>query len=344
MAKDVVGLVLSSRAVFAAELKYRRGKRPVLKRVGMRELPNGAVRDGEVCDGNAVTKALVELWEEAGFVSKRVICGFGNQRTLVRNHVVPQMSQAQLSRALRYHVEDLLPVPVSDTILDFYPIAPVEGSVPPQMEGLLIAALKSSIESEAAAVANAGLKVVGVDLNSFAVLRSLDAGETLSGTRLVVSVGWRVSHIMVVRDRVPQFVRIVPLGVGHVLDALIVRGDENLRLAETFEDHLTAIRGGGPDQNENLMEAMEPILEQIRSTAEYYRAQFSGAEISSVLMLGYGVLAPRTSEAVTELLGIPVEIADPLQAVDASKTEPRELLDEIAPLLMMPIGLGMRGM
>ncbi|MFC5336911.1 type IV pilus assembly protein PilM [Leucobacter denitrificans] len=343
MAKDVVGLVISSRAVFAAEVEHRRKKLPRLKRVGMVELPENVVSDGEVRDANAVTRVLVQLWEQAGFSSKRVICGIGNQRTLVRNHTVPQMSEAQLSRALRYQVEDMLPVPVTDTILDFYPIAPVEGSVPPQMDGLLIAALKSSVESEAAAVSNAGLKVVGFDLNSFAVLRSVDVGDTLLGTRLIVSLGWRVSHILVVRDRVPQFVRIVPLGVGHIFDALRKMDNEAVARAETLAEYIAIMRRMDTNQDPDLTAAIVPVIEQIRSTVEYYSATYTGEEISSVLLLGYGAIGTSVENLIAEEFDIPVEIGDPIRGVDLTGAEPGELIEEFSQLLSVPVGLALRG-
>lgn len=343
MSKDVVGLVISSRAIFAAEVRNGRRGRPILKRLGVLELPPGAVIDDEVRDVNAVTKVLVQLWEQAGFTSKRVVFGVGNQRTMVRNHVVPQMTPDQLSKGLRYQVDDLLPVPIGDTILDFYPIKPVPDSTPPLMEGLLIAALKTSVENGAAAITNAGLRVAGVDLNSFAVLRSMDTGDTLSGTRLIVSIGWRVSEIIVATDGVPEFVRIVPLGAGHVLDDVRANGVELPAETGTVREFFAWIQDGDWDTDPVVVSAMVPILEQIRNTVNYYQTSVEGQPPSSVVLLGYGAVVAGAADLIAQGLNLPVIIGDPLQAFDTQQAEPQELVAELAPLLAVPLGLGMTG-
>lgn len=181
MPNRIVGLDISARRLLAVEVQGADGKRPVLTRAHAVPLPEGAARDSEVLDVPLASQSLKQLWREGGFRSKRVVLGVGNQRVLVRDHTVPVMPLAQLRQALPYQVAELLPVPVNETLLDFYPLSEVAGSEPPQMHGLLVAAIKESIETNVSTIEDAGLSVVGVDLSPFAIVRALDHAGALAG-------------------------------------------------------------------------------------------------------------------------------------------------------------------
>src|SRR5690606_15456003 len=135
------------------------GRKPTLVRAAEVSLDEGQARDTEVIDVAAVSSALTRLWHEGKFRSKRVVLGVGNQRVLVREHTAPRMPIAQLRQALPFQVQDLLPVPVAETILDFYPIEPSPESPETEIRGLLVAALKDAIETNVAALTDAGLTV-----------------------------------------------------------------------------------------------------------------------------------------------------------------------------------------
>ena len=96
MAQSIVGLDISSRRLLAVEVEGYRGKRPTLVRAQEAELSPSAARDSEVVDILEVSDALRRLWKDAGFKSKRVVLGVGNQRVLVREHSVPEMPALQL--------------------------------------------------------------------------------------------------------------------------------------------------------------------------------------------------------------------------------------------------------
>ncbi len=69
--RPVVGLDIGTTAVRAAELRVSSRSGVVLERFGQIALPPGAVRDGEVADGEAVAAALRQLWAATRFRTKR---------------------------------------------------------------------------------------------------------------------------------------------------------------------------------------------------------------------------------------------------------------------------------
>ncbi len=342
MAGTIVGLDISSRRLLAAEVSGAGTKKPTLVKAAAVPLPEGAARDSEVIDITAVATALEALWAKAKFGSKRVVLGVGNQRVLVRDHAVPELPANQLRQALRYQVADLLPVPVGETILDFYPIEPVADSAPPQMRGLLVAALRESVETDVATLADAGLKVVGVDLSPFAAVRALSLGEAFAGTRTVVSIGPRTTHIVVVRDGVPQFVRIVPVGGENVTDAVAERSSLSRDESEQLK-HRIGVMHGGDERfaavTGVMLEALNGIFAAIRSTNSYYLGNYAGSEISQIVLLGSETRLPGFSEALSENVGLPVVVGDPLADLRLAGSFRQDLLGGFEADLATPIGL-----
>lgn len=346
MAQSMVGLDISSRRLLAVEIDGVGGKRPTLVRAHQVELAPTDARDSEVLDVPAVGDALKRLWNEAGFKSKRAVLGVGNQRVLVREHTVPVLPLAQLRASLPYQVADLLPVPVEETILDFYPVEEVAGSEPPAMRGLLVAALTEAVETNVAALTAAKLGVAGVDLSAFAIVRALAPTGELAGTHTIVAIGARTSHIIVVRDGVPRFVRIIPSGGESVTDAIEPQVTEGRAAAEAVKWRL-GLDGVAHPQYAALSRAMfdslNGLINAVRSTNSYYVSSDHGGTIDSIILIGTEAQVPGLPRAIAENVGLAVRVGDPLTGIVLGRDLTPESLAPLGPDLAVPIGLALGG-
>jgi type IV pilus assembly protein PilM len=344
MPNSVVGLDISTRRLLAAEVSGAQGKHPKLVRIASIDLPYGAARDSEVQDIPAVSAALTELWAKAKFRTKRVVLGVGNQRVLVRELETTQMPASQLREALRYQVGEMLPVPVNETILDYYPIEEVPDSAPPRMRGLLVAALKSSVETDVATLLDAGLRVVGVDLSPFAMLRALSK-ETLSGTKTVVMLGARTTYIVVVSHGVPQFVRILPAGGEDLTDAIVNATGHDRTHAEQLKQKFGIVPGDDPQVTSvttAAFEAFRGILGSIRSTNTYFTNNTpDGKPIEQIILLGREASWPGISQATEELVGVPVVSWSPRDEVHIASSVDAELREHHSADLAIAVGLAL---
>src|SRR5438067_8045986 len=139
MAQRAVGLDVGTSAVRAVELVLGRDQ-VTLTQFGQVALPPGAVRGAEIVDAPVVAAAIRRLWREAGFRSRTVILGVGNQRTVVRQADLPAMSDEDLRSALVFQAQDLIPIPVEDAIIDFQVIENLPMSEGDMVRILLVAA------------------------------------------------------------------------------------------------------------------------------------------------------------------------------------------------------------
>ena len=122
MASNIVGIDIGSASIRAVEVSTGSRGATSIMRFAEIAVPEGATSRGEVLEPNTVAGALKQLWSLGRFRTKDVALGVGNQRVLSRDLTVPKAPMARIRESLPFQVQDLLPVPVGDAILDFYPI------------------------------------------------------------------------------------------------------------------------------------------------------------------------------------------------------------------------------
>jgi type IV pilus assembly protein PilM len=345
MSATVVGIDIGSVAIRAVELKDADKARPTLLRYHELPLPVGAVNRGEVIEQSTVSSVLKRLWSTGGFKSKNVVLGMGNQRVLARDLTLPRMSQERIREALPFQVQDLLPVPVGDAMLDFYPVSEGQSDSGPVVHGLLIAAIKEAVLGNVRAVEKSGLTTTGVDLIPFALARVLLRGEQGAGTVALVDIGASATTIVIAVQGVPQFLRIIPAGGDDLTTALAQR----LEIAPEQADGLK--RGIGlrtrvddPQYQypmEVINEVTSDLLVSVRNTLDYFRQARPDAPIERIVLTGGGANLSGLPEALTEMTRTPVVQADPYANVAVAKTFNTDNLRDGPSAILVALGLAM---
>lgn len=323
MSRTVVGVDIGTSSLRAVELQDADKSKPTVLRFEELPLPPGAVRGGEVVEPNTVATSLKRLWSQAGFRTKDVVLGMGNQRVLVRDLSVPRMSIERIRESLPFLVQDLLPVPVADAVLDFYPVAEVDGDSGPMVSGLLVAAVKEGVLANVRAAQLAGLTPLAVDLLPFALSRAVGAGGV--GTIALVDVGAATTNVLITQDGVPQFARIIPAGGDDLTLAL------STQLGVPPEDADRIKRTLGLASSKNLPEEHRPAVEVIygvtsellggiRNTIGYFTNLRELTSIDRIVLSGGGAQLPGFFRALSELTLVPVVDGDPFQAVTRARS------------------------
>ncbi len=346
MATSVVGVDIGSSSVRAVELRGADKARPVLLRYHEVPLPEGAVHRGEVVEPYTVGATLKKLWAEGGFKSKNVVLGMGNQRVLARDLSIPKMSAGQIRESLQFHVQDMLPVPVADAVLDFYPISESAGEDGPMVDGLLIAAVKDAVLGNVRAVQYAGLTAVEVDLIPFALNRLLIGRPQLKGTMALIDVGADTTSVVIAVDGVPHFVRIIPAGGKDVTRAvgagLDVDSDQAEKLKRTVG--LSAVPA---DQQEHrtrevVVAVTGELLTSLRNTVSYFANTRSQQPVQQILLSGGGAQLPGFAKALANITRTPVADADPFGCVGWPRGSKAKQLQQGRPSIAVALGLALR--
>lgn len=346
MAKGSVGLDIGSRTVHVAQVTGGRGGRVVTNFGGV-ALPDSAVREGEILDAAAVAESIKQLVKAAKLKDKRVRLGVANQRVVVRQIEVPWMDPSEMRSSLGYQVQEFIPIPVEDAELDYHVLDEFENEAGGRMlRLLLVAAHKDMIGAHLAAVESAGLKPVGIDLNPFAILRTLHADTALAtGPEVIVDIGAGVTDIVVHQGGLPKFVRILVLGGDDITDALMSGMSLDREAAEAIKIQSRA-DGSGPDPTAGRIVAdqAKSFIDEVRSSLEFYRAQVGGDPISRVSVTGGGALLAGLTDALGDALRLPVDLGNPFDRLTTKGTSfSDEQLAQVGPTLATAIGLALGG-
>ncbi len=347
MPKVRVGLDIGSTAVRAAEIAA--GAPPVVLRAAQVPLPDGAVENGEVRQPDVVAETIRELWNVGGFKTKQVYLGVGNQRLVVREIALPFLPPKELRESLAFQVQEFIPMPVEEAMLDFDELGEFEQDGRKMIRILLVAAQRSMVSMVVEAVSGGRLEPLGLDLNPFALVRSVgtaDAGMDLeeTGDEAVIDVGAHVTNICVHARQTVRFVRILPSG-GRDVSLAIARGmgveddvAEKLKRGEEVE--------GGPGAEDVRRVAMSragSFVDEIRSSLEFYAAQSQGSRIGRVLVTGGGSKLGGFLDLLRERIPAPVERGQVFLRVNSQLGLAEEAKAEAEPVLAVAVGLAIPG-
>ncbi len=347
--RNAIGLDIGTSSVRAAELALR-PTGPELVHFGQVALPEGALRDGEVVDGPAVTRAVRDLWSAVGFSHKKVTVGVANPRVVVRQVEVPYLEPDELREALPMLVGDQVPIDLDQAVLDFAPLEEIRTSDGARsLSGLLVAGVEEVIVRTVDAVIAAGLNPKVVDLNSFAVLRSIARSPGLGLTtkpEAVVEIGADLTNIIVHENGIPRFVRILLSGGRQVTQALVDDQCQSVMDAEELKRELGLAAETGPmtAQIRTMARAAGELIEEIRGSLDYYSATSSNGAVTRVVLSGGGARLQGLPERLAERLHVPVELGSTLSGVSVGGTglSPAQLRF-VDPVSAVPVGLALGG-
>ncbi|MCT9821614.1 pilus assembly protein PilM [Microbacterium sp. W1N] len=325
MAKTIVGLEITEEGVRAAEVTL--GKSPVVIAHGSVPLPEGAAKDSEVFDKDAVVLALRQLWSRAGIKGRNVVLGLGSRRILVREYTTTALHPDLLRQALPFQVQDLLPVPADQAVLDFYATSQ-EGD---QVSGLLVAAVAETVEDLVATIGKAKLTVDVVDLAPFGLSRAIGRGAAAGETVAALYLGDHTSYVIVAQDGIPRFVRIIPVDI--TTEAVRARENAALDVAPepVVEELLETVpaNGDGPRMRRSRSAgrgvarvgamtdaAIDDLVTRLGSTLRFYADRAADQPITRVLVSGAGAGVDGVVDALAASLPMPVQA---LGAVDIAQ-------------------------
>lgn len=307
MSRQALGLDIGRTCVRACQVRIARGT-PSITRYEEIPLPAGTVSSGEVVDTVQFANALDELHHQLRGPAKHTVIGMGSRDVIVREHAVRKVAPKLLRQTLRFQAEDVLPVPVADTVLDYYPNGETRQRGVPMYQGLLIAAMKAPLTALVEVTRNAGFHVTDVDLDAFALSRAY-AAQLAGQPAMIVHIGSDSTNIVAVRDGVPQFVRIISNGGTDLTRAVQNAGGLTEEQAEEYKK-ITPLRGTaaepGDPREDGLNSAGLALANAIINTVRYYTGNRDGARLDAIYLTGGASQQPGLARLIGNGTDLPL--------------------------------------
>ena len=351
----VVGLKIGASQVAAARVSN--GGSPQLLQVGREPLADGVVVGGELRDVEALTQALKDLFAKNKLPKRGVRLGIANNRIGVRTFEIAGIDDPrQLANAIRFRAQETLPIPLEEAVLDWQVLAEWKDEETGELTRrvLLVVAYRELVDRYVAACRKAGIKLAGIDLEAFAMLRALtpppppDAPDA-TGAQVVVNVGHDRSTFAVSNGRVCEFTRVLGWG-GQSLSVAIARVLDATPSEVMHVKHALSLVAQGelPEgvTPETMNLARDAVLRELQafarelvSSLRFYQNQPGSLGIGAVVLTGGTAHLPGLADELQRLIGVPVRVGDPLNRLVLPKKfqEPEDF-----PLgsLTVAIGLG----
>jgi type IV pilus assembly protein PilM len=358
--QSFLGIDLGSTSIKLVELGLEKGV-PTLLTYGYAERAMGNIVKGdpEKVQKKAV-ELLIKLHKKAQAKSYKAFTALPNFAVFTSVITLPVMSKKELVQAIHYEAKKFIPIPVSDTILDWKIIEEVkplktfkpspekeEKKSPEQIPVitpekkmyriLLTAASKNLVKRYVEIFRLADIELLALETEAFSLARALIGRDP--AVTMIIDFSAVTTDVIIIEKGIPILSRSIDVGGVTITRAIANILNIDFKRAEQFKRDVGLV---GPGKiPEIIKETIRPIFEEIKYSLEIYQHQ-TGKTIEKIILSGGSTYLPNLAEYFTELLNTKVLIANPWARI----TYPEELkpaLEEIAPRFSVAIGLALRG-
>jgi type IV pilus assembly protein PilM len=332
-AKRITGLKVGASQLAAARVANN-GSAELLQ-IARTDLEPGIVVGGELRDPDALAAALKEFFTKNNLPKKGVRLGIANNRIGVRTFDIAGIDdEKQLTNAIRFRAQEALPIPIDEAVLDYQVLGEsTDEEGQPTKRILLVVAYRELIDRYMNACKKAGISLVGIDLEAFALLRALQAPQDGSGgdsaaAFVAVAIGHDRSTFAVSDGRICEFTRVLEWG-GSALNVAIARAldaapseVDGVKRALALTDEMVP-EGLTPEQAKKARDAMRRAIQtfarELVSSLQYYQNQPGSLGIGEIVLTGGTAHLAGLAGELERLIGVRVRVGDPLARMKVSK-------------------------
>ena len=312
---------------------------PEITKIATSALVPDAIVEGEVMDPVLVAETIRSVADEAGVGKKDVVAAVGGHDVIIKKIQMDRMDDSEAQELIRWEAHQHVPFDMESVQLDFQILDPEGAS--PQMSVLLVAAKRELIENRLTLLADAGIEPSVIDVDAFALHNSFEQSypDSMNGMVALVNVGHETTNINILDDGVPIVVRDIPFGSRRIRESL---QRERGMTADDAEDVIQG-RSDVAGLESFVVERVDELAVGIERAIAFITAQSGGEGVDQVFLSGGGARVPGVVDALGERLGVTTKLANPLERVAVRPEVNSEVaVDEVAPMLMLPVGLAMR--
>lgn len=337
--RSTVGLDIGSGLIKLAVISHGGGG-PLLTKVAFTQVVDDAIVEGEVMDPGVVADAIRGLLASSGVKPRHVVAAVGGRDVIIKKIAMDRMKEAEAREVIRWEAEQHVPFDMDNVELDFQILDPDGEGL--QMAVLLVAAKRELVENKVTLLADVGVEASIIDVDAFALHNAFEVNypDATAGIVGLVNIGHETTNVNILEDGTPILTRDLPVGTRRFREDLL--RERGLSVGEA--DRLLQ----GRESSEALAPFVAARAEDLavgidRAAAFLQSSTRSTTGLARLYTCGGGARIPGLNKALAERLRLPVQMANPVERLSVAEgVFDTVSLDEVAPLLMLPIGLALR--
>lgn len=345
-APPLIGVDISTSAVKMVELSSIGKNSYRLEAYSIAAIPKDAIVDGNISELAQVSDAIKLAWKLLGSREKRAALALPSAAVITKKVMMSaELREEDMEVQVEAEANQYIPFPLEEVNIDFQVIGAAANS-PDEVEVLIAAARKEKIEDRVAAAEDAGLKVIVMDVDTYAT----EAAYTLVAnqipnkgkdqTIMIIDIGAAMMHINVLHDNVSIYVREQAFG-GTQLTQEIQR-----RFGLSAEEAEIAKRKGGlPEsyENEVLQPFMQSLSTEVARALQFFTSSTQYNRVDHLVLAGGCAAIPAIDIMVQDRTQVNTIVANPFQSMSLATKVKQQQAAIDAPALLIACGLAMRG-
>lgn len=342
MPKSYLGVDLGATSIKIVEFQDENG-RPRLLTYGYTEQP--PVPLGELTDEPVRAADLIkQICAKAKTTSRLAIAALPVASVFSSIINVSTALKKDLASAVSWEAKKVIPLPLEEMVLDWKVVEEVsnlETDSRKFVRVLLTAAAKNLVKKYLDIFKAAGLNLLSLETEAFALIRSLVGVD--KSTILIVDIGAASTNIFIVDGGLPVLNRSIDLGGATLTKTISV----NLGISVEEAEQLKYDVGLAPAEGEGVPRLIESSIALLINEIRYCINLFQSQEetrtkrIEKIILTGGGAVLPNLDGYLGTKLAVRTYIGDPWARVIYPE-ELKPVLEEIGPKFAVSIGLAMR--
>jgi type IV pilus assembly protein PilM len=342
--QSFLGIDIGASSIKAVQLGEDNG-RPRLMTYGYSETRVDLVKAETPEAQQAIASTIKSLIRQAKINTSQTVAALPSYTVFTSIISLPLMTRKELNSAVRWEAKKFVPMPIDDLVLDWKLLkddqSAREEKTPKNLRVLITAAPKTLVQRYNSIFKAAGLEIVALDTEAFALERALIGTDP--APVMVVDIGSAATDIAILVDGIPIVNRSINVGGDAISEAISRNLSVDHDRAEQFKiDFGLSI---GQDNDVHVPKTIEQTLNSIIGEIQFvinnlFRAQ-NMSPVERVILSGGSSFLLNLPVYLEKKLSIKTFIGDPWARV-VYPVDLKPVLQEVGPRFSVAIGLAMR--
>ncbi|MCE5313630.1 MAG: type IV pilus assembly protein PilM [Armatimonadota bacterium] len=354
--ETTVGIDIGSSCIKAVEIEPT-GRGWELTNAAVTPTPSEAIKEGVITNIVDVSQEIRSLLKEAGIRATGAICAISGSQVIVRQVQFPKMPEATLRKSIKYEASKHISSSMEDSVVEFEILGDMPDSN--QMNVMLVAAPREMVDSRVKVIESAGLEPLMVDVEAFAIIRSLvefsASDEYLHRTVALIDMGASHTDVNIVSRGEFALTRNIPIAGNSFTNAIKSLTGASFEDAERMKldmakgyplDQISAM----DDENRNwkvVQPLLDELIREVRRSIHFYQSQYpegnSETMVSKIVLTGGTAQMPGMDAYMSSKLSVPTAISEVFKQTAISTGRiPAEFVAQHSPLLAVGMGLALK--
>jgi len=328
-----IGLDVGSRSIKLLQLGRTRGRLSVAA-AAQWQMPDSALGpegDAAACAGQAA-EAVRSLLKQNGFHGREVVSCLRMDELATKNVRLPHMPKDELDKAVLWECQERLSFPVAADRIHYFEAGDVRQGTEVRDEIIIMAVPESTIQQHLDRIGSMRLEPVHIDTEPTALFRAyqryLRRAQDESVVSVIVDIGLTATKVVVAKGKKILLIKLIDLA-GRALNESVAK-ELGLTYSEAahFRRRLSESRAdasGPPPQGADQVEwsvldairvPVEALAREISLCLRYCSVTFRGLCPNKVTLTGGEAYDPAAVKLLTECLGLPCAVGQPLRGVE----------------------------